>query len=149
MDGAYATRRYRSAIADRGAAAVIPPRRNAQPWNPTTAGAIVKNSALRASKCLGRALWRNWSGYHRPWHPCHESRGVNPSEERGDPFVSWFAQQSLGAAPNEKRPICFENRQWVQSLVPRILSVGVGCLSFSFSNHAAERDTSMPLYAMY
>jgi hypothetical protein len=47
--------------ADRGASAVIPPRRNAQPWKPTTAGAIARNDALRASKYL----WRNWSGYHR------------------------------------------------------------------------------------
>ncbi len=27
--------------------------------------AIARNDALRASKYLGRALWRNWSGYHR------------------------------------------------------------------------------------
>ena len=64
-DGAYDTRRCHNAIADRGAAAVIPPRRNAQPWKPTTAGAIARNDALRVSKYLGRALWRNWSGYHR------------------------------------------------------------------------------------
>jgi hypothetical protein len=64
-DGAYDTRRCHNAIADRGAAAVIPPRRNAQPWRPTTAGAVARNDALRASKYLGRALWRNWSGYHR------------------------------------------------------------------------------------
>jgi transposase len=64
-DGAYDTRRCHNAIADRGAAAVIPPRRNAQLWKPTTAGAIARNDALRASKYLGRALWRNWSGYHR------------------------------------------------------------------------------------
>ena len=64
-DGAYDTRRCHNAIADRGASAVIPPRRNAQPWKPTTAGAIARNDALRASKYLGRALWRNWSGYHR------------------------------------------------------------------------------------
>ncbi|MFT6535117.1 MAG: transposase [Loktanella salsilacus] len=64
-DGAYDTRRCHSAIADRGATAVIPPRRNAQPWKPTTAGAIARNDALRASRYLGRALWRNWSGYHR------------------------------------------------------------------------------------
>lgn len=30
-----------------------------------TAGAIARNEALRASKYLGRALWRRWSGYHR------------------------------------------------------------------------------------
>ena len=64
-DGAYDTRRCHNAIADRGAPAVIPPRRNAQPWKPTTAGAIARNDALRASRYLGRALWRNWSGYHR------------------------------------------------------------------------------------
>ena len=28
-------------------------------------GARARNEALRASKYLGRALWRNWSGYHR------------------------------------------------------------------------------------
>ena len=64
-DGAYDTRRCHNASADRGAAAVIPPRKNAQPRKPTTAGAIARNDALRASIYLGRAIWRNWSGYHR------------------------------------------------------------------------------------
>ena len=64
-DGAYDTRKCFDAIADRGAHAVIPPRRNAKPWKPTTAGAVARNEALRASKYLGRAIWRNWSGYHR------------------------------------------------------------------------------------
>ena len=53
------------AIADRGAHGVIPPRKNAKPWKSVTAGAIARNEALRASKYLGRALWRRWSGYHR------------------------------------------------------------------------------------
>ena len=57
-DGAYDTRKCHDAIADRGAAAVIPPRRNAKPWKTTTAGALARNEALRASKYLGRALWR-------------------------------------------------------------------------------------------
>jgi hypothetical protein len=26
---------------------------------------VARNDALRASKYLGRALWRRWSGYHR------------------------------------------------------------------------------------
>jgi len=64
-DGAYDTRKCHDAISDRGAHAVIPPRRNAKPWKPTTAGATAQNEALRASKYLGRAIWRNWSGYHR------------------------------------------------------------------------------------
>ena len=52
-------------VAERGAAAVIPPRKNAKPWKADSAGAIARNEALRASKYLGRALWRRWSGYHR------------------------------------------------------------------------------------
>lgn len=64
-DGAYDTRKCHDAIAERGAAAVIPPRKNARPWKPDTAGAVARNEALRASKYLGRALWRRWSGYHR------------------------------------------------------------------------------------
>jgi hypothetical protein len=65
VDGAYDTRKWHDAIADRGARAVIPPRKNAKPWKTVTAGAIARNEALRASKYLGRAIWRNWSGYHR------------------------------------------------------------------------------------
>jgi hypothetical protein len=75
-DGAYDTRKCHDAIADRGAHAVIPPRKNAKPWKTVTAGALAivlgpmadngspRNEALRASKYLGRALWRRWSGYH-------------------------------------------------------------------------------------
>ncbi len=65
VDGAYDTRKCHEAIADWGAAAVIPPRKNARPWKPNTAGAVARNESLRASKYLGRALWRKWSGYHR------------------------------------------------------------------------------------
>lgn len=65
-DGAYDTRTCHAAIAARGAAAVIPPRRNAQPRKETTAGsAAARNEALWASRRLGRAIWRRWSGYHR------------------------------------------------------------------------------------
>ena len=64
-DGTYDTRKCHDAIAERGAHAVIPPRKNAKTWKAITAGAIARNEALRASKYLGRALWRRWSGYHR------------------------------------------------------------------------------------
>ena len=64
-DGAYDTRKYHDAIADRGAHAVIPPRKNAKPWKTITAGAVARNEALLASKYLGRALLRRWRGYHR------------------------------------------------------------------------------------
>ncbi|CAM4316899.1 IS5 family transposase [Palleronia rufa] len=64
-DGACDTRKCHDAIADRGAHAVIPPRKNAKPWTTVTAGAVARNEALQASQYLGRALWRRWSGYHR------------------------------------------------------------------------------------
>ncbi len=64
-DGAFDTRKCHDAIAERGAAAIIPPRKNAKPWKPDTAGAVARNEALRTSKRLGRTVWRRWSGYHR------------------------------------------------------------------------------------
>tara|TARA_R100001224_G_C4007485_1_gene144958 strand:- start:146 stop:1078 length:933 start_codon:yes stop_codon:yes gene_type:complete len=64
-DGAYDTRKCYDAIAARGAHAVIPPRKNAKPWKPTSSGAIARNEAVRASRYLGKTLWRRWSGYHR------------------------------------------------------------------------------------
>jgi hypothetical protein len=63
--GAYDTRKCHDAIANRSAHAVIQPRKNAKPWKTGTAGAVARNEALRAVKYLGRAIWRNWSGYHR------------------------------------------------------------------------------------
>lgn len=57
-DGAYDTRKCHDAIAARSAHAVIPPRKNATLWKPETPGARARNEAVRASKYLGRALWR-------------------------------------------------------------------------------------------
>ncbi len=57
--------RGHDAIADRGAHAVIPPRKNAKPWTTATAGAQARNEILRAANYLGRALSRRWRGYHR------------------------------------------------------------------------------------
>ena len=64
-DGAFDTRKCHDAIAARGAAAIIPPRKHARPWKPDTAGAVAGNEALRASRRLGRTIWRRWSGYYR------------------------------------------------------------------------------------
>jgi len=64
-DGAYDTRKCHEAIAARNAHAVIPPRKNAKPWKPTSAGAIARNDAINAQRYLGSTLWRRWSGYHR------------------------------------------------------------------------------------
>jgi hypothetical protein len=64
-DGAFDTRKCHDAIAARGAAAIIPPRKNAKPWKPDTAGAVARTEILRTSKRVGRTIWRRWSGYHR------------------------------------------------------------------------------------
>ena len=64
-DGAYDTRPCHAAIAARQASAVIPTRRNGRPWTEATPGAQARNDILRATKRLGRSIWRTWSGYHR------------------------------------------------------------------------------------
>jgi hypothetical protein len=64
-DGAYDTRKCHYAIAARNARAVIPPRKNAKLWMPNRLGARARNEAVRSSKYLGRALWRQVTGYHR------------------------------------------------------------------------------------
>ena len=57
-DGAYDTRECHEAITARDAHAVVPPRKNAKPWKPTSTGAISRNDAVNAQRCLGRTLWR-------------------------------------------------------------------------------------------
>lgn len=64
-DGAYDTRACHAAIAERGAVAVIPVRRNGRVWKENTNAAHARNDILRATLRLGRAIWRRWSGYHR------------------------------------------------------------------------------------
>ena len=64
-DGAFDTRTCHDAIAARGAAAIIPPRKNAKPWKPDNPGAVARNEILRTSKRVDRTIWRRWSGYHR------------------------------------------------------------------------------------
>ena len=64
-DGAYDTKGCHAAIAARGAAAIIPTRKNGQPWKENTAGAKARNEILRATRHLGRTIWKKWSGYHR------------------------------------------------------------------------------------
>lgn len=64
-DGAYDTKACHAAIVQRGAQAVIPPRKNAQAWKASLAGALARNEALRACQRLGWRIWKKWSGYHR------------------------------------------------------------------------------------
>lgn len=55
-DGACDPKACRAAIAQREEQAVIPPRKNAQAWKTTLAGAAVRNDALRACHRLGRSI---------------------------------------------------------------------------------------------
>lgn len=63
-DGAYDTRNSHEASLC-AVHTVFLPRRNAKPSKAVTAGAMARNEMLRlrASKFLGRALWRRKSGY--------------------------------------------------------------------------------------
>ncbi len=63
-DGAYDTRRCHGAIIDRGADAVIPIRRNGRAWKENCPAAAARNEILRATRRLGRTLWKKWTGYH-------------------------------------------------------------------------------------
>lgn len=63
--GAYDTKACHAAIASRGAAAVIPTRKNGQPWKGSDAGVEARNEILRSTRYLGRTIWKKWSGYHR------------------------------------------------------------------------------------
>ena len=107
-DGAFDTRKCHDAIhcpatvclqtvseAARGAAAVIPPRKNAKPWKPDTTGAIARNEALRASTRFGRALWRPLSAASCGC-ACREMDGaVTTAEAASKPTLSWFAGKPL------------------------------------------------------
>jgi hypothetical protein len=64
-DGAYDTKSCHEAIAQRGAQAVIPTRKNAAPWKDPRPGAKARNAILAATRRLGRKIWKKWSGYHR------------------------------------------------------------------------------------
>jgi hypothetical protein len=64
-DGAYDTKACHAAIAQRGAQAGTPPRKNGKPCKAILVGAGVRNEALKACHRLGYAIWKKWSGYHR------------------------------------------------------------------------------------
>ncbi len=64
-DGIYDTKGCHTAIADRRADALIPPRRNAQAWKGMDPGLQAQNEALRACRRFGMANWKKWSECHR------------------------------------------------------------------------------------
>lgn len=63
-DGAFDTRRCHSAILARGGTGVIPIRKNGRLWKEDCPAALARNDILRATRRLGRKIWKRWSGYH-------------------------------------------------------------------------------------
>ena len=55
----YDTKYCRKVISARQAHAVIPPRKNAQPWKDKTLRSMQRNELLKTVKRLGRAIWKN------------------------------------------------------------------------------------------
>lgn len=66
-DGGYDRRTCYEAIAGRGARAVIPPRRGAKIWQHGNSKAqrLARDENLRRIRAVGRARWKQESGYHR------------------------------------------------------------------------------------
>ena len=66
-DGAYDKRQCYDALAERGATAVIPPRRDAKIWQHgnCTGAPWQRDENLRAIRRQGRRRWKQDSGYHR------------------------------------------------------------------------------------
>ncbi len=104
---------------------VIPPRKNAKPWKPTSAGAIARNDAVNAQRYLGRTMWRRWSGYHRRSRVetkmhcmkllgqslmARKSKSVSPSST-ATPVLAYLSQRQQakyfwGKGKLTLRPIC-------------------------------------------
>ena len=59
-DGAFDTRKGHDAIAARGAAAIIPPRKNAKPWKPGEPPELSRRNEApaRHRNIVGRTIWR-------------------------------------------------------------------------------------------
>lgn len=81
-DGAFDTRRCHAAILARGGTAIIPIRKNGRFWKEDCPAAIVRNDILRATRLLGRAIWKNWSGYHIRSRIEAKMRGLKSFGER-------------------------------------------------------------------
>ena len=64
-DGAYDTKVCHAAMVQKGAQAVIPPRKNARACKATLVGSRMRNKALRAWRRLGWHICKKWIGDHR------------------------------------------------------------------------------------
>lgn len=81
-DGAFDTRRCHTAILERGGNAIIPIRKNERLWKEGCPAARARNDILRATRHLGRAIRKNWSGYYVRSRIEAKMRGLKSFGER-------------------------------------------------------------------
>lgn len=81
-DGAFDTRRCHTAILERGGTAIIPIRKSGRLWKEDCPAAMARNDILRATRRLGRAIWKRWSGYHARSRIETKMRGLKSFGER-------------------------------------------------------------------
>ena len=67
-DRAYDARRCHAANTEHGAEPIILIRRNGRASKPDCPAAISRNENLRATRCLGRSIWKKRAGYHARRH---------------------------------------------------------------------------------
>jgi hypothetical protein len=106
-DGAINTRDCHDAVAARGAAAIIPPRKNAEPRKPDNPGAIVRNETrMDCAKNPRQRLCARFrssgrrvphprgrpEGLHRTRHPRPRSRETSPPGGIGASPTTRFEQ---------------------------------------------------------
>lgn len=81
-DGAFDTRRCHAAILVRGGTAIIPIRKNGRFSKEDCPAARARNDILRATRRLGRTIWKRWSGYHVRSRIEAKMRGLKSFGER-------------------------------------------------------------------
>jgi Transposase DDE domain len=95
-DGAYDTRKCHDAIAERGAAAITPPRKNAKPWKDDSAGAPRHCPRTNGGQCLDPQRGPEGIKTPRPHAPATMD-WISPPKSRRDENA---LRQIAGSAPH-------------------------------------------------
>ncbi len=147
-DGSDDTKACHAAIAQRGAQAVIPPRRNARPWKTTRKGSLARNEALKACHRLGRSIWKKWSGYHRRSLAATKTHGFKRLGDRV--MARTFERQVVSRVVELHVRVALLNRFTqlgrpttvpVAAMASLRLGLGASRLAFDLRNKAELRET--------
>ena len=120
-DGASDTRKRPDAIAERGSAAVIPPRKNA---SCETVGSASHGAGLQPPGRGVQGPCRRAEGLHRAGNPRHECRRIALSGDGCRPAVGQFVQQSptepgFGATVDDAKSRTPEGRNCLKREIER------------------------------